>query len=433
MKGRVSMKKKVSLLALAVVMFCCAQTVSAAGLTDSAKYFGESKGIYSVTIAFNGNGGTGAMQNLAVSSNAAVNLASNAFTRPDCTFIGWNTQADGKGTAFADQASVTSLAAAANHGKTITLYAQWKINAPTVKKLASSKPGILRVTFTQNGQADGYEIQYATNKNFNKAQTVKTNKGVAKQDITDLIPGKNYFVRLRSYNGTSKSYGDWGVYKKKKVKKGWTIVNAKSDAAIEADITLTGSGTGYHAKLVLATAASAVSYGIQYDKCAVAPYTGKAMALIENVASNAAGGQKYTRPGNKSLKVGKTYHMMMTMNKNGKGSVYLDYKKIGSFSNPTLAKQAKQGLALRIEASARLNGDKVKAVFKNIKLKSGKKYDPDRKWGITEHRTNKTLKGKSSNGSHTGVFTLYGKISGLPAGGDWDNCYDIVSEVVDFN
>lgn len=314
-----------------------------------------------------------------------------------------------------------------------SVYADELQDAPTVKSLKSTTPGILKVTCEVSGQADGYEIQYATAKSFSKAQTVTVKKGVSSQEIQDLIPGKKYFVRVRSYNAASGSYGEWSAYKQKKVKKGQTIVNVKSDVTIEADVTLTGSGTGYHAKLVLATAGSAVSYGIQYDKYAVAPYTGKAMALIENVANNAAGGQKYTRPGNKSLKRGKTYHMMITMNKKGTGAVYLDYKKIGSFSNSTLAKQAKTGLALRIEASARLNGDKVKAVFKNIKLKSGKKYDPDRKWNITEHTTNKTLKGKCSNGSHTGVFTLYGKISGLPAGGDWDNCYDKVSEVVDFN
>ncbi len=314
-----------------------------------------------------------------------------------------------------------------------SVYADELPDTPEIQTLKSTTPGVLKVTCNLSGQADGYEIQYATTKNFKKAQTVTLDKGANSQEIDNLIPGKKYFVRVRSYNAASGSYGAWSSYKQKKVKKGFTIVNVKSDATIEADITLTGSGTGYHAKLVMASPGSAVSYGIQYDKCAVAPYTGKAMALIENVASNNPGGQKYTRPGNKSLKVGKTYHMMMTMSKNGKGAVYLDYKKIGSFSNPTLAKQAQQAFALRIEASARLNGDTVKAVFKNIKLKSGKKYDPDRKWGIKTHRLNKGLKGKSSNKSYTGIFTLSGKIQGLPAGGDWDNCYEDVSMIVDFN
>ncbi len=62
---------------------------------------------------------------------------------------------------------------------------------------------------------------------------------------------------------------------------------------IETDMVLSGSGSGYHAKLVACTATSAVSFGIQYDKHARAPYTGKAWFMIENVAHNGAGGQNY--------------------------------------------------------------------------------------------------------------------------------------------
>ena len=156
----------------------------------------------------------------------------------------------------------------------------------------------------------------------------------------------------------AKQYGAWSNVLKKKTKKGATLLNTKASTGIEADVTLSGSGTGYHAKLVLVTPVSAVSYGIQFDSCAVAPYTGKAMAMIENVASIAAGGQQYDRPGNKSLKVGKKYHLMITINSKGNGNVYLDYKKIGSFSNPQLANQA---VYPRVEAAVRLNGDSVKA------------------------------------------------------------------------
>ena len=94
------------------------------------------------------------------------------------------------------------------------------------------------------------------------------------------------------------------------------------------------------------------------------------MAMIENVASNAAGGQQYSRPGNQSLKLGKKYHMMITIDIKGKGNVYLNYKKIGSFSNAQLANQA---VYPRVEAAVRLNGDSVKATFDNIKLTRGKK------------------------------------------------------------
>lgn len=423
------MKKKIFTFACLLSLIFCIRPLSAAAYQNGVFFSGEAsvrEASCRVTISYNGNGGTGSMQNQQLESGVPAKLAANAFSRTGAAFAGWNTKADGTGSAYANLADAAQFVTAANNGKTVVLYAQWKIDAPKVKKMTSKKPGILNVTFEKNSQADGYEMQYALNNKFSKALTIKVNKGASSQEIADLVPGKNYFVRMRSYNGTSNTYGDWSGAKKKKVKKGFTIVNAKSDAAIEADVTLSGSGTGYHAKLVMCTPLSAVSFGIQYDKYAVAPYTGKAMALIENVASNNAGGQSYSRPGNKSLKLKKTYHMMLTMTKNGKGAVYLDYKKIGSFSNRSMAKQ---DVALRIEGSARLNGDTVKAVFKNVKLKKSKKYDPDRKWGIQEFKLNKTLKGKKKNET----FTLSGRISGLPAGGDWDNCYDKVSEIVQFN
>ena len=46
-------------------------------------------------------------------------LTANAFTRTGYTFSGWNTLANGTGTAYADQASYPFTAS-------VTLYAQWK-------------------------------------------------------------------------------------------------------------------------------------------------------------------------------------------------------------------------------------------------------------------------------------------------------------------
>ena len=209
------------------------------------------------------------------------------------------------------------------------------------------------------------------------------------------------------------------------MKKGATLANTKALTAIEADITLTGSGSGYHAKLVLCTPTSAVSYGIQYDKCASAPYTGKAMAMIENVASNAAGGQSYSRPGNRELQPGKTYHMMMTVDKKGNGNVYLDYKKIGSFSNAGLANQA---VYIRVEGSVRLNGDQVKATFDNIKLRQGGKLEADKKYGGWFPSSNKGIKTKKVNNKNKVI------ISGTGSGinGDWDSDYENVSGIFQF-
>ncbi len=411
------MKKACITLLTTLVLLFCAYPVYATETADPAN---------SVTIVFQANGGAGVMANQTVTIGSQTPLTANAFAREGFLFEGWNTKADGTGAAFSDTASAAPLATAENRGKTVTLYARWKLLAPSIKSVKKASPVTIKVKYSKIPQADGYEIQYSTKKNFKKAETIVAKKGSASQVLTNTVPGKTHYVRIRSFVKSGKIYSDWSASKKIKLKKVSTISNTKSEATIEADVTLTGSGTGYHAKLVICTPTSAVSFGLQYDSCAVAPYTGKTMALIENVAHNNAGGQQYTRPGNKSLKLGKTYHLMLTIDKNGRGSVYLDYKKIGSFSNSGLARQQ---LYLRVEGSARLNGDKVNAVFKNIKCKAGGKYDPKKVWGRHEFQTCKTIKNKVKK---DGTITISGPVSGLPAGGDWDNCYGQVSDIIQF-
>jgi uncharacterized repeat protein (TIGR02543 family) len=68
------------------------------------------------TVTFNVNGGEGTMANQTAS--AATALTANSFTRAGYSFTGWNTSADGTGTAFADAASFAFTADQ-------TLYAQW--------------------------------------------------------------------------------------------------------------------------------------------------------------------------------------------------------------------------------------------------------------------------------------------------------------------
>ena len=423
------MKKKLVVLGMLFGLTFCMQPVFAAEAADvSALGVGvEQDAVYSVTFTFDANGGSGVMNSLTAASNVSTSLTSNVFTRSGFTFTGWNTAADGTGTAYADAADVTQLAAAEYNGQTITLYAQWKLNAPSIKSVKSSTPASMKVTYKKNSQAAGYEISYATKKSFKGAKKVTAKKGSSNTEITNVIPGKTYYVRMRSYYkaGGVKKYSDWSKSKKIKMKKGATLANTKALTAIEADITLTGSGSGYHAKLVLCTPTSAVSYGIQYDKCASAPYTGKAMAMIENVASNAAGGQSYSRPGNRELQPGKTYHMMMTVDKKGNGNVYLDYKKIGSFSNAGLANQA---VYIRVEGAVRLNGDQVKATFDNIKLRQGGKLEVDKKYGGWFPSSNKGIKTKKVNNKNKVI------ISGTGSGinGDWDSDYENVSGIFQF-
>ena len=73
------------------------------------------------SVTFDANGGTGDMA--ASSNNEAGSLPLNAFTREGYTFSGWNTEADGTGTAYADGVEYS-------YDTNVTLYAQWTSVAP---------------------------------------------------------------------------------------------------------------------------------------------------------------------------------------------------------------------------------------------------------------------------------------------------------------
>lgn len=71
------------------------------------------------TIAFDPNGGTGSMDSVAVEYGTSSALPECAFTRRGYLFDGWNTAADGSGTAYADAALIAPTS-------DVTLYAQWR-------------------------------------------------------------------------------------------------------------------------------------------------------------------------------------------------------------------------------------------------------------------------------------------------------------------
>ena len=113
-------------------------------------------------ITFDGNPGenptkgeevTGKMDPQTVTPNVATKLAENAFKRSHFDFVGWNTAADGSGTAYADMAEITT-------DTDVTLYAQWKRQ-------------VFAITFDANGGSgtmdkQTMECSIATKLNENK-------------------------------------------------------------------------------------------------------------------------------------------------------------------------------------------------------------------------------------------------------------------------
>ena len=80
----------------------------------------------SYTVKFKANGGAGTMEDQMIQRDKATALKANKYKKSCYTFAGWNTKADGSGTAYKNKAGVTNLAKA---GKSVTLYAQWKLSS----------------------------------------------------------------------------------------------------------------------------------------------------------------------------------------------------------------------------------------------------------------------------------------------------------------
>lgn len=91
-------------------------------ITDNATLYAQWTSTLK-TISFNNNGGAGSMT--AQSACVATAITNNTFTRTGYTFAGWNTLADGTGTAYTNGANYDFL-------EDITLFARWTPNSNTI-------------------------------------------------------------------------------------------------------------------------------------------------------------------------------------------------------------------------------------------------------------------------------------------------------------
>jgi uncharacterized repeat protein (TIGR02543 family) len=121
--------------------------------TSSVTLYAKFTALPNQTVIFDANGGTGTMSNQV--TNVATALTSNTFTQTGYTFAGWNTAANGSGTAYADGATFAFTAGA-------TLYAQWTlipVTPPAPTPVTPPAPQVERpdaptnVTATANGDS----------------------------------------------------------------------------------------------------------------------------------------------------------------------------------------------------------------------------------------------------------------------------------------
>ena len=94
--------------------------------------------------------------------------------------------------------------------------------SPTLSTLTNLATRKLKVTWSGNTAATGYQIQYSTSSSFSSAKTVTvTGASSVSKTISSLTKGKTYYVRIRAYKTVNGSnyYSAWSAKKSLKIKK----------------------------------------------------------------------------------------------------------------------------------------------------------------------------------------------------------------------
>lgn len=246
--------------------------------TENIAYTANAEPIsYSVAFDKNSDDATGTMADQSFTYDAAQNLTANAYSWESHSFTGWNTSTDGKGTSYADGASVSNLTE--TDGATVTLYAQWSEGAV--------------VTFYKN---DGAETPTTT------TQTIPFNTETALTKNTFSIDNYVFIGWNTAKDGTGTAYSDeqkvtltenldlyaqWAIDLATTTlsKTSWTTGNTYSMSAsleINDRITVTGSVTLILPKDKTLTASSGITV------------TGTNSLTIKGKGSLSAGGSETT-------------------------------------------------------------------------------------------------------------------------------------------
>lgn len=155
-----------------------------------------------------------------------------------------------------------------------------------------------------------------------------------------------------------------------------TFENDTAYAEIEANLKLTGSGTGYHGKVVISGGGSLASFGIQYFQNmhwnkSVAAQAGKTdtVFLLENIMSHAAeaglNGKHYAYIANSST--GKNYKIRLSWSMSD-NMLHCYVNDVEIHSEKTTISGP---LQFAIEGSCAHNGDTIHAEFTNVRVACG--------------------------------------------------------------
>ena len=167
-----------------------------------------------IAITFDPNGGTGSMEAMSVNPGVNNMLTANTFTRENYTFTGWNTAADGTGTAYADKATV-------NFSENTTLYAQWTQD-PVITFDANGGDGTMGAQTVKPGEATALTANSFTRADYDFTgwNTVADGSGTAYADKAEITTDTDitlyaqwtlhkYHVRWLNWDDTVLQEGDY--------------------------------------------------------------------------------------------------------------------------------------------------------------------------------------------------------------------------------
>jgi len=131
-----------------------------------------------------------------------------------------DTKANTNGTKYTYKMVAKASTGDSTLSKSVAVY---RVARPSISSATNSASKKMTVKWGKNAKANGYQIQYSTDKTFksgNKAVTVTGAVTVSKV-IGSLTKGKTYYVRIRTYKtvGSAKYWSVWSAAKSVKISK----------------------------------------------------------------------------------------------------------------------------------------------------------------------------------------------------------------------
>ncbi len=203
----------------------CPTTMPANNTTCTAQW-----NVNTYYIIFNANNGSGSMSNQGIAYGSSAALTANAFTRTGYSFAGWNTAANGSGTAYGNGATYGPIGAG-----NVTLYAQWSVNNYAITFDANggsggwsqslafgstlTPPAVTRTGYTFSSWSPAppatvpaanstYTAQWAINTYY---IIFNTNGGSGSMSNQGIVYGQSANLTANAFNRTGYSFTGWNT------------------------------------------------------------------------------------------------------------------------------------------------------------------------------------------------------------------------------